>query len=74
MSEPRRWTANGPRWQRDQPEPVLTWSDSTWALVAGQLRQGFVRSPGRGEAVGGVGGASMIGLGVGLALTGDADG
>jgi threonine/homoserine/homoserine lactone efflux protein len=49
-------------------------SDSTWALVASQLRQWFVRSPRRGEAVGAVGGASMIGLGVGLALTGDAHG
>ena len=49
-------------------------SDSTWALVASRLRQWFVRSPRRGEAVGAVGGASMIGLGVGLALTGDAHG
>jgi threonine/homoserine/homoserine lactone efflux protein len=49
-------------------------SDSTWALVASQLRQWFVRTPRRGEAVGAVGGASMIGLGVGLALTGDAHG
>ena len=43
-------------------------SDSTWALVASQLRSWFVRSPRRGEAVGAVGGLSMIGLGVGLAL------
>ncbi len=46
-------------------------SDSTWALVASQLRSWFVRRPRRGEAMGAVGGASMIGLGVGLALTGD---
>ena len=46
-------------------------SDSTWALVASQLRSWFVRKPRRGEAMGAVGGASMIGLGVGLALTGD---
>ena len=46
-------------------------SDSTWAVVASQLRQWFVRSPRRGEAVGAVGGVSMIGLGVGLAVTGD---
>jgi threonine/homoserine/homoserine lactone efflux protein len=46
-------------------------SDSTWALVASQLRSWFVRRPRRGEAMGAVGGASMIGLGVGLAFTGD---
>ena len=46
-------------------------SDSTWALVASQLRSWFVRKPRRSEAMGAVGGASMIGLGVGLALTGD---
>ena len=46
-------------------------SDSTWALVASQLRAWFVRKPRRGEAMGAVGGTSMIGLGVGLALTGD---
>ena len=49
-------------------------SDSTWALVASQLRHWFVRSPGRGAAVGAVGGVSMIGLGVGLAVTGDGPG
>jgi threonine/homoserine/homoserine lactone efflux protein len=43
-------------------------SDSVWAIVASQLRSWFVRSPRRGEAVGAVGGLSMIGLGVGLAL------
>jgi threonine/homoserine/homoserine lactone efflux protein len=46
-------------------------SDSTWALVASQLRSWFVRKPRRGEAMGAVGGLSMIGLGVGLAATGD---
>ena len=46
-------------------------SDSVWAIVASQLRQWFVRSPRRGEAVGAVGGVSMIGLGVGLAVTGE---
>ncbi len=46
-------------------------SDSTWALVASQLRTWFVRKPRRGEAMGAVGGLSMIGLGVGLAATGD---
>ena len=46
-------------------------SDSAWALVASQLRSWFVGSPRRGEAVGAAGGLSMIGLGVGLALTGE---
>lgn len=44
-------------------------SDSAWAIVASQLRSWFIRSRRRGEAVGTVGGLSMIGLGVGLALT-----
>jgi threonine/homoserine/homoserine lactone efflux protein len=46
-------------------------SDSLWAVVASQLRSWFNRSPKRGEAMGAVGGVSMIGLGVGLALTGE---
>jgi threonine/homoserine/homoserine lactone efflux protein len=46
-------------------------SDSAWALVASQLRSWFVGKPRRGEAMGAVGGLSMIGLGVGLAVTGD---
>ncbi len=46
-------------------------SDSLWALIASQLRSWFTRSPKRGEAVGAVGGFSMIGLGVGLAVTGE---
>ena len=46
-------------------------SDSTWALVASQLRSWFVRRPRRGETMGAVGGMSMIGLGIGLAVTGD---
>jgi threonine/homoserine/homoserine lactone efflux protein len=46
-------------------------SDSVWALVASQLRQWFNRSPNRGVAMGTVGGVSMIGLGVGLAVTGE---
>ncbi len=46
-------------------------SDSTWAIVASQLRSWFMSSPRRGEAMGAVGGLSMIGLGVGLAVTGE---
>ena len=46
-------------------------SDSVWAIVASQLRSWFLGSPRRGEAVGAVGGLSMVGLGVGLALTGE---
>jgi threonine/homoserine/homoserine lactone efflux protein len=46
-------------------------SDSVWALVASQLRAWFNRSPRRGETMGAVGGLSMIGLGVGLAITGE---
>ena len=46
-------------------------SDSTWALIASQLRSWFVGRPRRGEAMGAIGGVSMIGLGVGLAVTGD---
>ena len=40
-------------------------SDSVWALLASRLRTWFNASPRRGEAMGAVGGVSMIGLGVG---------
>ncbi len=46
-------------------------SDSLWALLASQLRDWFARSPRRGSAIGATGGLSMIGLGVGLAVTGE---
>ena len=46
-------------------------SDSVWALIAAQLRIWFTSSPRRGEAMGTVGGVSMIGLGVGLAVSGE---
>lgn len=46
-------------------------SDSLWAVIAAQLRQWFNRSPRRGEAMGAAGGLSMIGLGVGLAVSGE---
>jgi threonine/homoserine/homoserine lactone efflux protein len=45
-------------------------SDSVWAVLASQLRTWFNGSRRRGEAMGIAGGVSMIGLGVGIALTG----
>ena len=47
--------------------------DSTWALAAGRARDWFVASEKRGSVLGAVGGTSMIGLGVGMALTGHAE-
>jgi threonine/homoserine/homoserine lactone efflux protein len=44
--------------------------DSVWALAAGGARDWFVGSPRRGSVLGAIGGTSMIGLGVGMALTG----
>jgi threonine/homoserine/homoserine lactone efflux protein len=46
-------------------------SDSVWAIIASRLREWFARSRRRGEAVGAIGGLSMIGLGIGLAATGE---
>jgi threonine/homoserine/homoserine lactone efflux protein len=43
-------------------------SDSLWALAAGQARSWFGRSPRRLEAMRATGGATMIGLGVYLAV------
>jgi threonine/homoserine/homoserine lactone efflux protein len=48
-------------------------SDSVWAVLASQVRHWFLGSRRRGEALGAVGGLSMIGLGLGLALTGRTD-
>ncbi|HEX7740441.1 MAG TPA: LysE family translocator [Marmoricola sp.] len=45
-------------------------SDSLWALLASQLRHWFGASPRRGRAMGAVGGLSMVGLGVVLAVSG----
>ncbi|WP_141308200.1 LysE family translocator [Streptomyces spinoverrucosus] len=47
--------------------------DSAWGLVAAGARDWFARSPGRLAAVGGVGGLTMIGLGVTVAATGRKD-
>lgn len=53
---------------------LLGWCcDSVWALLASQLRRWFNASPNRGKALGTVGGVSMIGLGVAVALAGRAD-
>ncbi|HEV2345222.1 MAG TPA: LysE family translocator [Actinocrinis sp.] len=48
-------------------------SDSTWGLVAGTARDWFARSPRRLALVGGTGGLAMVGLGVGIAVTGRKD-
>jgi threonine/homoserine/homoserine lactone efflux protein len=45
-------------------------SDGAWALLASRLRTWFNASPRRGRALGSVGGGSMIGLGIALAVTG----
>jgi threonine/homoserine/homoserine lactone efflux protein len=45
-------------------------SDSLWALLASQLRRWFNASPKRGRTLGTVGGVSMIGLGVAVAVGG----
>jgi threonine/homoserine/homoserine lactone efflux protein len=45
--------------------------DSVWAFAAGRARDWFAGSPRRVSALGAVGGTSMIGLGVGMALTGE---
>jgi threonine/homoserine/homoserine lactone efflux protein len=48
-------------------------SDSAWGMLAGTARSWLARSPRRLEALGGVGGLTMIGLGVRLAATGRKD-
>ncbi|HEX3691529.1 MAG TPA: LysE family translocator [Solirubrobacteraceae bacterium] len=45
-------------------------SDGTWALASGTARQWFGRSPRRLRGMSAVGGATMMALGVALALTG----
>ncbi|MFF7445572.1 MULTISPECIES: LysE family transporter [unclassified Streptomyces] len=47
--------------------------DSLWGLTAATARDWFARSPRRLAAVGGVGGFTMIGLGVTIAATGHKD-
>jgi threonine/homoserine/homoserine lactone efflux protein len=48
-------------------------SDSLWAVMASQLRRWFNASPKRGRALGTIGGVSMIGLGVAVAVGGRPD-
>ncbi|WP_433081283.1 LysE family translocator [Dactylosporangium sp. CA-052675] len=48
-------------------------SDSMWGLVAATARDWFARSPRRLSLVGGVGGLTLIGLGVTVAVTGRKD-
>jgi threonine/homoserine/homoserine lactone efflux protein len=48
-------------------------SDTTWGRAAGYARAWLGRSPQRLEALGGLGGLVMIGLGVRLAVTGRQD-
>jgi threonine/homoserine/homoserine lactone efflux protein len=45
-------------------------SDSTWGIAAGSARERLGRSPRRLARLGAAGGLTMIGLGLGLALTG----
>lgn len=47
--------------------------DSCWALSAGTARAWFARSPRRLALVGGAGGLAMIGVGVGVAVSGRKD-
>ncbi|MFI6960827.1 LysE family translocator [Streptomyces sp. NPDC050149] len=48
-------------------------SDSLWGLLAATGRDWFARSPQRLSLVGGIGGVTMIGLGVTVAVTGRKD-
>ncbi len=48
-------------------------NDTAWALGAGAARSWFERSPRRLERIGGIGGVTVIGVGVGLAFTGRPD-
>jgi len=53
--------------------PIGLISDGTWGLAASAVRSWFASSPRRLELVGGLGGLTMIGLGVTLALAGRKD-
>lgn len=47
--------------------------DSAWGLAAGAARDWFATSPARLRRVGGAGGLLLVGMGVGLAVTGRKD-
>ena len=47
--------------------------DSIWGLAAGTFRSWFTRSPDRLQLIGGIGGLSIIAIGIRLALTGRKD-
>lgn len=47
--------------------------DSIWGLAAGAFRSWFTRSPDRLQLIGGIGGLSIIAIGIRLALTGRKD-
>jgi threonine/homoserine/homoserine lactone efflux protein len=49
---------------------VALLSDGAWAIASGSARQWLGSSPRRLERLGGVGGVMLVGLGVGLAVTG----
>lgn len=52
---------------------IAVTSDSLWGLIAATGRDWFARSPRRLSMVGGVGGLTMVGLGVSIAVTGRKD-
>jgi threonine/homoserine/homoserine lactone efflux protein len=52
---------------------IAVLSDSVWVVAASAVRTWFARSPRRLGLVGGAGGLAMIGVGVGVAVTGRAD-
>jgi threonine/homoserine/homoserine lactone efflux protein len=54
-------------------EVIAVVSDGAWGLLAGSVRSWFAASPQRLEAIGGLGGLAIAGLGIRLALTGRKD-
>jgi hypothetical protein len=52
---------------------IALMSDSVWGMAAATARDWFARSPQRLAVVGGAGGLAMIGLGMGVAVSGRKD-